>query len=435
MGLFKEYQPQAVIRAENKPLKIYSGKELQQVCKTDKPLPILFYDIFLSPDGKELIAFQAKEFSHLFLGFRVHHNTKPLGFIKKNIAGRFYKETEVILWSISLPCPHRDGIKISIEDSTGESLEADIEPYPFAEHPVTRIMQQTMQKDYPLVWVRDHILYMHRLHGIDRYVFYDNGSQDYRGLVESLQEISETEEVEIVVINWPFPRSRLWRVGQEKVRYDACAQVAAFNHGFFMLESITIYAMNLDLDEYLFNHSCLSLYTCIKIRAFLIPLILIPGVICPHYIREKKAGIIRANFYSYKENDYDKVPKYIYKANTKFVGHLDIHIAYKVRTMGFIVEKGATRQLLRFLNMIGRILLRIAVPLFREEALGYYHFRGINTGWKEFMKSNLKKSLEERESMIDTSTRSWDFVRSKNFNPEWVPFDYIKKAFKKIGLD
>ena len=435
MGLFREYQPQAVLRAENEPLKIYSGEELRQICRTDKPLPIFFYDIFLSSDGKELIALQAREFSHLFQEFRIYHNSKPLEITKKDIAGLGDDQKEVVLWRVSLPYLHRDGIKISIENSTGESLEVDIEPYPFAEHSVARIMQQTMQKDYPLVWIRDHILYMHRLHGIDRYVFYDNGSQDYRGLMENLQEISGTEEVDIMVINWPFPRSRLWKMEQEKVKYDACAQQAAFNHGFYMLEKLTEYAMNLDIDEYLFNHSFLSLYTCIRVRAFFIPFILIPGIICPHYIREKKAGIIRANFYSYKENNYDRVPKCIYKANTKLVGHLDIHMAYEVRTMGFIVEKGATRQLLRFLNMIGRILLRIAVPLFREDALGYYHFRGINTGWKEFMKSNLKKPLEERESMIDTSTRSWDVVRAKNFNSEWMLFDYIKKAFKKIGLD
>ena len=436
MDLFREYQPQAVIRAESTPLKIYSGEELRQICRTDKSLPIFFYDIFLSPDGKELIALQAREFSHLFLEFRVYYNSNPLEFTKKNIAGLDDNQKEVVLWKISLPYPHRDGIKISIEDdSTGESLEVDIEPYPFAGNSVARIMQQTMQKDYPLVWLRDHILYMHRLHGIDRYVFYDNGSQDYRRLIENLQEISETEGIEILLINWPFPYTRLWRLEEKKTQHDTCVQKAAFNHGFFMLESITVYAMNLDLDEYLFNHSFLSLYTCIKIRAFLAPFIYIPASIIPNHPSAKGTSIMRASSFPYQRKGYDSASKYIYKSDAQLIGHLDIHVAHEVQVMGFTTRNIMNKKLLWYLHRVGRILLCMAVPFFQNDALVFYHFKGINTGWKRFSNLNLKKPPEKRESMVDISAKSWDVRRSNSFDPDWVPFDYIKKAFKKIGLD
>ena len=435
MGLFKEYQPQAVIRAESAPLKIYSGEELRQICRTDKPLPIFFYDIFLSSDGKELIALQAREFSHLFLEFRVYYNSNSLEFTKKNIAGLDNDQKEVVLWRISLSYPHRDGIKISIEGSTGESLEVDIKPYPFARHPVARIMQQTMQKDYPIVWIRDHILYMHRLHGIDRYVCYDNGSQDYRGLIENLREISGTEEIEILLINWPFPYTRLWRLEEKKTRHDTCVQKAAFNHGFFMLESVTEYAMNLDLDEYLFNHSFLSLYTCIKMRYFLTPFIYIPSSIIPNYPNAEGADIMRASAWPYQRKGYDLASKYIYKADSQLIGHLDIHDAHEVREMGFLVTNSVNKKLFFYFHKIGGILLRMTVPFFQKNALVFYHFKGINTGWKRFSNLNLKKPPEERESMVDISTKSWDVRRSSSFDPDWMPFDYIKKAFKKIGLD
>ena len=179
-----------------------------------------------------------------------------------------------------------------------------------------------MQKDYPLVWLRDHTLYMHRLHGIDRYVFYDNGSQDYRRLIENLQEISETEGIEILLINWPFPYTRLWRLEEKKTQYDTCVQKAAFNHGFFMLESITVYAMNLDLDKYLFNHSFLSLYTCIKIRTFLAPFIYIPVSIIPNYPNAEGTRMMQASSFPYQRKGYDMASKYIYKADAQRIGHL-----------------------------------------------------------------------------------------------------------------
>ena len=442
MGLFHEYQPQAVIRVENESLKVYSGEELRQVCRTDKPVPILFYDIFLSPDGKELIALQAGEFSYLFLGLRICHNSNPLGVIKKEICNLGSQEgAPVVLWKMSLPYPCKDGIKVSIEDGQGLSLDLNIDPYLFASHPVAHITQQTMQQDYPIVWIRDHILYMHRLHGIDRYVVYDNGSSDYSRLIESLRDISEAEELEVLVINWPFPYSRAWRLRQEKLEHDTCVQRAAFNHGFLMFESITEYAMNIDIDEYLYNHSFLSLYTCIKLGAFLSPLMLISEVIIPNYSDKEKVGIRRANSYDYRKKGSTYDTKYAYKADTKLVAQLDIHSAYNMRGINFRVwkseRKGWDRQSRRwiyYLNKIGKILPRMAVPFFRENALGYYHFKGLNTGWKAFLMHNVAKPVEE-ESMMEMSAKSRSFVRSANFDDEWRSFDYIKKAFKKIGLD
>ena len=432
--LFQEYQPQAVIRAENELLKVYSGEELRQVCRIDKPLPIFFYDLFLSPDGKELIAFQAGEFSHLFQGLKVYHNSNPLEVIKKSIAGWGYGDKEIIiLWRVSLPHAYKNGIGISIENGAGESLAIDIDPYPFSGHPIARIMQQTMQKDYPFVWIKDHVLYMHRLHDIDRYVFYDNGSQNYEELIENLRKISETEGIEILVINWPFPYTRIWRLEEENIKFDSYAQQAAFNHGFFIFESITIYGMNIDIDEYLFNHSFLSLYNCIKVRSFLIPFLDILGVIVPNYLDEARIGIARANAFSYQKKGYDKALKYIYKADTKLIGNLDIHTVHGVRVMGFILENWKHGKLLSIPNRIGKILLRMTVPFFRKEALEYYHFKGISTGWKRIVMEDLRKSPEERGSMM--STRNRNFTIPKSFNPEWIVFDYIKKAFKKIGLD
>ena len=443
MELFREYQPQAVIRAENEPLKVYSGEELRQVCRTDRPVPILFYDIFLSPDGKELIALQAGEFSYLFLGLRICYNSNPLGVIKKEICHLDNDErAPVVLWKMSLPQPCTDGIKVSIEDGQGLSLEVNIDPYLFASHPVAHITQQTMQQDYPIVWIRDHILYMHRLHGIDRYVVYDNGSSDYSGLIESLRDISESEGLEILVINWPFPYSRAWRLRQEKLGYDTCVQRAAFNHGLLMFESITEYAMNLDIDEYLYNHSFLSLYACIKLGTFLGPVAFASEVIIPNYPDEKKVSIRRANSYYYRQKGCAFETKYAYKADTKLVAQLDIHSAYNMRGINFRVWEAEwkasnkqNRWLVYYLNKIGKVLLRMTVPFFRENALGYYHFKGINTGWSRFLKHNVAKPPEEEESMIEMSAKSRDFVRSANFDAEWRPFDEIKTAFKKIGLD
>ena len=370
-----------------------------------------------------MIAIQAKEFCHLFLGFKIYHNSIPLEFVKIDV----YRG--VVIWRISLPNQHKNGIKISIEDGAGESLDVDIGPYPFAGNSLARIMQQVMQKDYPAVWIRDHILYMHRLHGIDRYIVYDNGSSGYSGLIESLRDISENEGIEIVAINWPFPYHR------GSTTRCSSAQKGAFNHGFYMFKKFTEYAMNLDIDEYLFNHSLLSLYSCIKVRAFLNPIMLISEVIIRNYPDDRKIGTIRANSFSYPEKITSRQTKYIYKADTKCVKQLGIHRAFGVQVMGFFVKTPVGSLLFWGCAQIGRILIRMTVPSFREDSLGYYHFRGINTGWKKFLMQNSKKTPEVKRKYIDTLAGSKDLMRLENFDSEWEPFDYIKRAFKKIGLD
>ena len=110
-----------------------------------------------------------------------------------------------------------------------------------------RLTISTLQKDNPIVWVKDWILWHCRLYGVKRVVLYDNGSYDQQGLIEMLQKLEP--EVRVIFVYWDFPYGQC---------PDVYAQNGSLNHCRMRFRPlierdklINEYCINLDIDEYL----------------------------------------------------------------------------------------------------------------------------------------------------------------------------------------
>ncbi len=110
-----------------------------------------------------------------------------------------------------------------------------------------RLTISTLQKDNPIVWIKDWIRWHCRLYGVGRVILYDNGSRNQQDLIEKLRELQT--EVEIVFVHWDFP------YGLHPNRYT---QRGSLNHCRMHFRPqgdeksrVRRYCINLDIDEYL----------------------------------------------------------------------------------------------------------------------------------------------------------------------------------------
>ena len=110
----------------------------------------------------------------------------------------------------------------------------------FRLNPGYRLTLTTVQKDNPIEWVHDWLLWHHRAFGVQRLILYDNGSKNLDELVAQFS--SKSFELEIVLVDWPFPH------GAEPYKY---CQLGSLNHCRLRFSVPKGYCINLDVDEYL----------------------------------------------------------------------------------------------------------------------------------------------------------------------------------------
>ena len=97
----------------------------------------------------------------------------------------------------------------------------------------------TVQKDNPIEWVHDWLLWHHQAFGVQRLILYDNGSENLDELIPQLS--NRSFELEIVLVDWPFP------YGAEP--YEYC-QLGSVSHCRLRFPVPKGYCINLDVDEY-----------------------------------------------------------------------------------------------------------------------------------------------------------------------------------------
>ena len=110
-----------------------------------------------------------------------------------------------------------------------------------------RLTISTLQKDNPIIWIKDWVLWHCRLYGVSRVILYDNGSQDQQMLIYKLRNLEP--EVEVVFVHWDFP------YGSPPYHY---AQRGSLNHCRIYFNpddkgelSGNNFCINLDIDEFL----------------------------------------------------------------------------------------------------------------------------------------------------------------------------------------
>ena len=249
------YTPGAVTLPESSPLErrdrdlpaygtFHGGGQV-----VERPAPdtrTLLYDTFRSPDGRKLHAIgpdprnlrdEMGAPTIAVDGENLPHRARVEG-----VMGKRNPKTRLLFMEADLPShlAARDGLQAEIKWRNFAATVAVGPAPPPAPKPLMTLT--TIQRDYPLQWIRDWALYHHRVHKVERIVLYDNGSANLEQLLEGLAELDEG--LQVVVVRWPYP------FGLSLFRY---CQQGALNHCHLRFGATTSYFLNFDLDEYLAN--------------------------------------------------------------------------------------------------------------------------------------------------------------------------------------
>ena len=240
----------------------------------------------------------------------------------------------------------------------------------------------TLQKDNDPRWLRDWCAWHHRAHGVERVVFYDNGSRDADEVYAKLARRSEG--FELVVVHWNY------LYGPAEPIHLHYAQTTALNHCRLMFGPHTRWCINLDVDEYLSSNARRPLASVLDRAAGAavhLPSYIVPAVAgesggrcfdSPWRSRDIEA--VRGRKYIYRpeavrfSDNHEFVPKSIgYRAKACLMKALR---AFGLETIvrGLVVAKRALRKALAVLRGAGTDA--------GEPVLFFYHFRALNTGWK-----------------------------------------------------
>ena len=118
----------------------------------------------------------------------------------------------------------------------------------------------SLQKDNPVVWIEDWILWHCRLYEVKRVILYDNGSYNRKELITKLRKLEP--EVSIILVFWGFP------FGRYSYEY---AQRGSLNHCRMRFTPVdkedgskNWYCINVDIDEYLVSPHCKNLFEYIE---------------------------------------------------------------------------------------------------------------------------------------------------------------------------
>ena len=256
----------------------------------------------------------------------------------------------------------------------------------------------TQQKDNDRQWLRDWCAWHHRAHGVERVVFYDNGSRDADEVYAELARRSADFELVVVPWNYPYGPARRW-----SCKY---AQSTALNHCRLMFGPLTRWCINLDVDEYLYSNGRRPLVSVLDRAAG--AAVHLPSYIVPAVAgasggrcfdspwRSRDIETVRGRKHIYRpeavrfSDIHDFVPKSIgYRAKVCLVNALRA-AGLKTIVRGLVVAKRALRKALAVLRGVGTDA--------GEPVLFFYHFCALNTGWKRprtFVRADPEKFVRD----------------------------------------
>ena len=255
-----------------------------------------------------------------------------------------------------------------------------------------RLTLSAIQKDNDPQWIADWCTWHHRVHGVERIVIYDNGSEGWDGAYYSgLDGLDCLVGFELIVVKWDFPFGPPDRLDLN------FAQPAAVNHCRLTFGSTSAWLINLDIDEYLYNASPTKLVSYLGGEEYADRLgVYLKSYVVPFTVdKSPRRCFDSAVRFRRVENGGQK---YIFKpalaqfCGTHWVQAANLSVAEKARIaiLGSLQRRNFTRRTLRLLARLKRAVANRGnvVPASKggasaeEPDLFFYHFRALNTGWK-----------------------------------------------------
>lgn len=299
-----------------------------------------------------------------------------------------------------------------------------------------KLTLSTLQKDNPTEWIRDWVLYHHRIHGVERVLLYDNNSKNKDKLIACLNSL-ENDNLQIYLIHWD--------VDYVPHHLGKC-QIAQINHAYYWLWNKISWIINFDIDEYLVNHTKMSLsnylqrYTGTFCSSLNLNLREISNLdqngVNLYYSEENKQLPLVTDFkwikkeqkiaykniilsskgshinikihHSFFELPLSPIKKYLNKKPSKLANILMYVFCSPVFSLCYLK---ISRWIYKILQLATRILNRINIkypyPIMQhilvkrpiEWGIYFHHYRGLNTFWKESQiwgDANIKACEEDK---------------------------------------
>ena len=402
-GVFARYTPQAVcVPAGVHVERSFAGFEIGDEVRARCDGTTIFYDVFRVAGVDEVVCVGPP-----FLDLGYPRTVRLLGRRRRFVVEELRRGARRasilrIVGASGVGAADAPGVDLRVEFP---EFEIDVRvrlprAAPMARVPLTLI---TLQKDNELQWLDDWCTWHHRVHGVGRFVFYDNGSADRDDVYAELA--SRNQGAALIVVDWDY------LYGPPVVHELKFAKPGCLNHCRLLFGPYTDWCINLDVDEYLCNARSGSLASYLgQVRG--------PRVYLPSYIVPDAGGNgprrcfdspFRSASLEFERRKYLDRP-----ARTAFNGVHDVvaRRAWLARAVfrvakrvlrGFGVRPARLRatahriaawrrRIAAWRRRIAAWRRRIAawrrrgagqaIPGSGEPTLFFFHFRALNTGWK-----------------------------------------------------
>ncbi len=336
----------------------------------------LFYDVFVQSNRLICIG---PHFYNIGAPLAIKHKDKNLSF--ELIRGDEWRGPEVI--DIKIPPRRTQASRLDLEFVFKEfTIEVSCHNHKNISLAQKDLCLIVYQKDNPLIWIKDWCRWHIRVHGVQRIVLYDNGSSYWPTLDKELVEIDE--EVEIILVHWAYQHGPIPDVlGQ--YRY---AKHGMLNHFRLFLGIKSSWCINLDIDEFLYLDSPLSLRKYLNLpKNFMRPYISLDHYLFPSgQVPAKKQARFYHHRIRYKSEYWNVRENHKYICQPDKVKQMKVHGCVRKRAQDvllLLIKRGAIS---KKWNAIFFLLLNIKKRL-QQQRIDYkenpffYHFRDLYTGW------------------------------------------------------
>jgi len=341
----------------------------------------LFYDLFVQFNRLICIG---PPFYNIGKPLAIKHKGKDLSFKLKR--GHRWRGPEVI--DIKIPSKESQKAQLDLEFVFKEfAIEVSCNCHKNISLTRRDLCLIAMQKDNPLIWLKDWCRWHIRVHGVERIVLYDNGSNYWSSLDRELSEIDE--EVEIILVHWPCKHGPTTAILSEY----GYAHTGMFNHFRFFFGIQTTWLINLDIDEFLYFDSPLSLREYLQLSENLIR----PYILLAHYLFPPGQAPVkkRVRFYHhrtrYKVSKYwnaTNAPKYICQPNMVELILTHVCELTKLQEIRLLLMRIKEAAISKNWDMVFKLLLSRTERLQWQKVDGkgklfFCHFRDLYTGWRK----------------------------------------------------
>ena len=245
----------------------------------------------------------------------------------------------------------------------------------------------TLQKNNPIVWIKDWCRWHRRAHNIKRIVIYDNGSECFSQLSKDLSQWDE--DMEFIFVHWPFIH------GPRRSYYNKYCKDAALNHYRVLFGTKTKWCVNLDIDEYLYSDQKIPLarylaqiasQPVIYLGSYLFPPGQQPNKRQPRFFHHRER---------YKENNQDFWWAHKYICQLQKIVAMETHhvwVASSLREKMGCHLKNLIKTILRIIGIYRAKKFIYSTQLLPHKKENYFfcHFRGLYTGWRGTFPLNSK---------------------------------------------